>query len=45
MLAAKLSDLDHHQPFADGGTTDPDNLSALCQRHHHAKHDAGWRVH
>jgi hypothetical protein len=20
---------DHHQPFADGGTTDPDNLSAL----------------
>jgi hypothetical protein len=28
----------------DGGPTNPNNLQALCERHHHAKHDAGWHV-
>ncbi len=37
-------DLDHIQPWDDGGTTTAVNLTALCPRHHHAKHDAGWRV-
>ena len=25
--------------------TSADNLSALCKRHHLAKHQAGWRLH
>ena len=37
-------DLDHIQPWNDGGMTTAANLTALCPRHHHAKHDAGWRA-
>jgi hypothetical protein len=29
--------------WEDGGNTDPANLHALCSRHHHLKHEAGWR--
>ncbi|HEY8827377.1 MAG TPA: hypothetical protein VIM17_06430, partial [Jatrophihabitantaceae bacterium] len=25
-----------------GGTTNQANLDALCSRHHHGKHEAGW---
>jgi Domain of unknown function (DUF222) len=42
--AARLCDLDHHEPFGDGGGTNPSNVAALCTRHHNAKHDAGWQV-
>ena len=42
--AARLCDLDHREPWCDGGATDSDNVGALCQRHHNAKHHAGWYV-
>jgi hypothetical protein len=41
---AKLCDLDHSNAWSNGGGTDPNNVAALCQRHHHAKHHAGWHV-
>jgi hypothetical protein len=41
---AERCDLDHAVPWQDGGTTSAANLHALCARHHHAKHDAGWRA-
>jgi hypothetical protein len=41
---AARCELDHIQPWADGGPTQPDNLQPLCPRHHHAKHDAGWHA-
>jgi hypothetical protein len=41
---ATTSELDHVIAWADGGMTNADNLIALCPRHHHAKHDGGWRV-
>jgi Domain of unknown function (DUF222)/HNH endonuclease len=42
---AKHCDLDHGEAWSDGGATTTDNISALCRRHHNAKHHAGWRVH
>jgi 5-methylcytosine-specific restriction endonuclease McrA len=41
---ARLCDLDHGDAWRAGGETNSDNVAALCQRHHNAKHDAGWRV-
>jgi Domain of unknown function (DUF222)/HNH endonuclease len=41
---ARLCDLDHTEPWGNGGETNRANVSALCTRHHNAKHDAGWRV-
>lgn len=35
-------DLDHRQPFADGGATCPCNLDALCRFHHRIKTFTGW---
>jgi Domain of unknown function (DUF222) len=35
-------ELDHACPWNAGGATSAANLHALCRRHHHAKHDAGW---
>jgi uncharacterized protein DUF222 len=41
---AHRADLDHTVPFPEGPTT-PDNLTALCRRHHRMKHgDNGWKV-
>ncbi len=37
-------DLDHAIPYPQGPTT-PDNLHALCRRHHGFKHHAGWTIH
>jgi hypothetical protein len=34
----------HIVHWADGGTTDLDNLVLLCSYHHHVLHDAGWKV-
>jgi len=36
--------LDHRIPYAAGGATSPDNIGALCERHHICKHQSGWRV-
>ncbi len=41
---AHRCELDHVVPWGIGGTTDAANLIALCARHHHAKHEAGWRL-
>jgi hypothetical protein len=41
---ASRCELDHVTPWKDGGPTDARNLFALCTRHHHAKHEGGWRV-
>ena len=40
---AKHCDLDHQQPWEQGGETSEQNLNTLCSRHHHAKHEARWR--
>ncbi len=43
---ARACDLDHIQPYnPDGppGQTNPDNLAALCRRHHRAKTLGLWR--
>jgi uncharacterized damage-inducible protein DinB len=37
-------EIDHVHAWQHGGHTNPDNLVALCCRHHHGKHDAGWRL-
>jgi Domain of unknown function (DUF222)/HNH endonuclease len=42
--SATTSELDHIRAWADGGTTNANNLIALCPRHHHAKHEGGWTV-
>jgi hypothetical protein len=36
-------ELDHREPWAQGGTTCDPNLWPLCARHHHLKHEAGWK--
>jgi hypothetical protein len=36
-------EIDHILAWDDGGPTNEPNLHGLCSRHHHAKHDAGWR--
>lgn len=41
---AKLCDLDHGETWRDGGATSDANVTAVCQRHHNARHDAGWRA-
>ncbi|UGY95194.1 HNH endonuclease [Streptomyces gobiensis] len=48
-MPAHRSDLDHIHPFNHthpkaGGQTVPENLIALCRRHHGLKHRAGWTV-
>ncbi len=41
---AESCELDHTIDWHHGGTTSEDNLAPLCQRHHHLKHDAGWKL-
>ncbi|MGO4782397.1 DUF222 domain-containing protein [Cryobacterium sp. W22_MBD10_FK3] len=41
---AVTSDVDHTDPWADGGRTDSDNLAHLCEPHHRLKHLSQWRV-
>jgi hypothetical protein len=40
---ATRCDLDHHQPWDQGGATCPCNLVPLCRRHHRAKTHSRWR--
>ena len=42
--AAELSDIDHAIPWEEGGRTTPDNLGALCRRHHRLKTHGGWKI-
>ncbi len=42
---AHRCDLDHRTPYRHGGPTNPDNLAALCKRHHIAKHETDWTPH
>lgn len=42
--SAALSDLDHAQSWESGGETSPENLGALCRRHHMLKTHNGWKV-
>ncbi|HJQ44472.1 MAG TPA: DUF222 domain-containing protein [Jatrophihabitantaceae bacterium] len=35
-------EIDHCVDWVAGGETNPDNLVALCARHHHLKHDTAW---
>lgn len=42
--SAHVSQIDHAQAWDDGGATDPDNLGALCTRHHQLKTHAGWQI-
>ena len=42
---ARTAELDHVVAWARGGRTSAQNLQVLCKRHHHLKHEAGWRVH
>jgi hypothetical protein len=39
---ARHCDLEHAIPWEDGGETNAENLNAICGRHHHGKHEAGW---
>ena len=40
---ARSADIDHIEPFDDGGRTETTNLAALCRRHHRLKTHGGWR--
>ncbi|MBK9739965.1 MAG: DUF222 domain-containing protein [Actinobacteria bacterium] len=42
--AAARSQIDHAEPWNDGGDTSAANLGALCVRHHQLKTHAGWRI-
>lgn len=42
--SAILSDLDHAQSWDSGGSTNIENLGALCRRHHKLKTHHGWSV-
>ena len=42
-MAASDCDLDHREPWAEGGATEPDNLAPLCRRDHRLRHEAGWQ--
>ena len=39
---AARCDIDHRIPYNKGGSTNPENLAALCRRHHRLKHEADW---
>ncbi|MCS5734641.1 HNH endonuclease signature motif containing protein [Herbiconiux daphne] len=41
---ASRCELDHTHAWAEGGRTTPDNLAHPCPKHHHLKHDGGWKV-
>ncbi|NBR93329.1 MAG: HNH endonuclease [Actinobacteria bacterium] len=42
--SAELSDIDHAIPWDKGGETNPENLGALCRRHHRLKTHGGWKI-
>lgn len=42
-MPAANCDLDHRQPFGEGGPTVVGNLVPLCRRHHMLRHRGGWK--
>lgn len=42
--AARDCDIDHLIAWADGGTTDDDNLDPKCRHHHRLRHESRWDV-
>ncbi len=42
--SAARGDLDHAQSWESGGKTSPENLGALCRRHHRLKTHGGWKL-
>lgn len=42
-MPAADCDLDHRIRWADGGATDPANLTPLCRHDHRIRHHAGWQ--
>ncbi|HEV2348019.1 MAG TPA: DUF222 domain-containing protein [Actinocrinis sp.] len=43
-MPADRCDLDHNQPFDQGGPTTPENLAPLCRRHHNHKTHNHWKL-
>lgn len=41
---ARVSDIDHAQPWEDGGETSRVNMGMLCRRHHRMKTHGGWKL-
>ena len=41
---ARISDIDHAQPWEEGGSTAPENLGVLCRRHHRLKTHGNWTL-
>ncbi|WP_295823118.1 HNH endonuclease signature motif containing protein [uncultured Microbacterium sp.] len=39
---ARECDIDHLTAWADGGTTDDDNLEPECRHHHRLRHETKW---
>lgn len=39
---ARSCDLDHIEPYDEGGPTTPENLAPLCRHHHRAKTRRRW---
>lgn len=42
--AARECDIDHRTAWADGGTTDDDNLDPKCRHHHRLRHESRWDI-
>ncbi|WP_279365454.1 HNH endonuclease signature motif containing protein [Microbacterium testaceum] len=42
--AARDCDIDHLTAWADGGTTDDDNLDPECRHHHRVRHESRWDI-
>ena len=41
---ARRCDIDHAIPWEEGGKTTPENMGALCRRHHIMKTHGGWKL-
>ena len=41
-MPAQQCDVDHREPWADGGETTFANLAPLCRHDHRMRHEAGW---
>ena len=41
---ARISDIDHADPWESGGETSRENMGMLCRRHHQMKTHGGWKL-
>ena len=41
---ARVSDIDHAQPWDEGGSTSRANMGMLCRRHHRLKTHGSWKL-